>query len=70
MQNIVTQSGSRRGGHGEDGMIELFLFFVLQIAREVDLQRDLSNDHVVGFHSYFEDEDNVYIVLENCSRKV
>lgn len=47
-----------------------FLFFVLQIAREVDLQRDLSNDHVVGFHSYFEDEDNVYIVLENCSRKV
>lgn len=40
-----------------------------KIAREVDLQRDLSNDHVVGFHSYFEDEDNVYIVLENCSRK-
>lgn len=69
MQNIVTQSASRRGVMGK--MVWLnFLFFVLQIAREVDLQRDLSNDHVVGFHSYFEDEDNVYIVLENCSRKV
>lgn len=70
MQNIVTQSASRRGVMGKMVWMNFFLFFVLQIAREVDLQRDLSNDHVVGFHSYFEDEDNVYIVLENCSRKV
>lgn len=51
-------------------LLSNFLFLSLLIAREVDLQRDLSHEHVVGFHSYFEDEDNVYIVLENCSRKV
>ena len=45
-------------------------FPLFQIAREVELHRNLKNPHVVGFHSYFEDEDNVYIVLENCSRKV
>ncbi len=25
---------------------------------------------VVGFHSFFEDDKNVYILLELCSRKV
>jgi serine/threonine protein kinase len=40
-----------------------------KIAREVELHRNLKHKHVVGFHSYFEDEDNVYIVLENCSKK-
>lgn len=42
----------------------------LQIVREVELHRDLKHKHVVEFHSYFEDDENVYIVLENCPRKV
>ena len=41
-----------------------------QIAREVELHKHLNHQNVVGFHSYFEDSDNVYIVLEHCSRKV
>ncbi|KAL3869232.1 hypothetical protein ACJMK2_041940 [Sinanodonta woodiana] len=40
-----------------------------KILREVELQKDLKHKHVVEFHSYFEDEENVYIVLENCNRK-
>ncbi len=44
--------------------------FPLQIVREVELHRNLRHKHVVCFHSYFEDDENVYIVLEVCSRKV
>ncbi|VDH94478.1 polo-like kinase 2 [Mytilus galloprovincialis] len=40
-----------------------------KIVREVELHRDLKHKHVVEFHSYFEDDENVYIVLENCPRK-
>ncbi|ESP01233.1 hypothetical protein LOTGIDRAFT_112005, partial [Lottia gigantea] len=40
-----------------------------KIIREVELQRDLKHRNVVEFHSYFEDDENVYIILENCSRK-
>ena len=45
-------------------------FVLSQILREVELQRDLKHRNVVEFHSYFEDDNNVYIILENCSRKV
>ncbi|KAK7100676.1 serine/threonine-protein kinase PLK1-like [Littorina saxatilis] len=40
-----------------------------KILREVELQQDLKHRNVVEFHSYFEDDSNVYIILENCSRK-
>ncbi|XP_060578225.1 serine/threonine-protein kinase PLK1-like isoform X2 [Ruditapes philippinarum] len=40
-----------------------------KIMREVELQRPLKHRNVVEFHSFFEDEENVYIVLENCNRK-
>ena len=48
----------------------MFEHVLFQIVREVELHRDLKHKHVVEFHSYFEDDENVYIVLENCSRKV
>ncbi|XP_059146035.1 serine/threonine-protein kinase PLK1-like [Physella acuta] len=40
-----------------------------KILREVQLQKNLKHRHVVEFNSYFEDDSNVYIILENCSRK-
>ena len=46
------------------------MFFFFQIAREVELHRNLKHKNVVNFHSYFEDDDNVYIVLEICTKKV
>ena len=40
------------------------------MAQEIDIHRSLSHKHVVGFHGYFEDKDNVYIILELCKRQV
>ncbi|CAD5111847.1 DgyrCDS1111 [Dimorphilus gyrociliatus] len=37
--------------------------------REVELHSSLKHEHVVRFYSCFEDDDNVYIVLEKCSKK-
>jgi hypothetical protein len=42
----------------------------MQIMREIDLHRSLQHPNIVAFYSYFEDNDNMNIVLELCSRKV
>lgn len=52
--------GSRTGG----------ILFVEQIMNEIELHRTLSHKHVVKFSHHFEDQDNIYIFLELCSRKV
>lgn len=41
-----------------------------QITNEIELHRTLSHKHVVKFSHYFEDQENIYIFLELCSRKV
>jgi serine/threonine protein kinase len=41
-----------------------------KIANEVELHSGLSGYYIVRFYGYFEDEENVYILLELCSRKV
>ncbi|KAH8035531.1 hypothetical protein HPB51_006287 [Rhipicephalus microplus] len=40
-----------------------------QILREIDLHRPLVNKHVVRLHDFFGDAENIYIILEYCSRK-
>ncbi|XP_077500566.1 serine/threonine-protein kinase polo isoform X2 [Amblyomma americanum] len=40
-----------------------------KMAQEIQIHRSLDHKHIVGFHSYFEDEKNVYIILELCSRR-
>ncbi|KAK2179855.1 hypothetical protein NP493_469g02030 [Ridgeia piscesae] len=40
-----------------------------KIIREIELHKDLSHTNVVAFHSFFEDDDYVYIILEVCTRK-
>jgi len=40
-----------------------------KISREIELHRSLHHRNVVQFFKHFEDSDNIYIVLENCSRK-
>ena len=42
----------------------------LQMMQEIQIQRDLSHPNVVGFYSYFEDVDHVFVVLELCARRV
>lgn len=34
------------------------------------MHRNLVHPHVVRFYHCFEDDENVYIILENCSKKV
>lgn len=40
-----------------------------KISREIELHRSLRHRNVVQFFKHFEDGDNIYIILENCSRK-
>ena len=46
------------------------LYILPQIIREIELHKNLSHTNVVAFHSFFEDDDYVYIILEVCTRKV
>ena len=40
------------------------------MAQEIDIHRSLSHKHIVGFTGFFEDKDNVYVLLELCRRRV
>uniref|UniRef100_A0A8C9TN58 Serine/threonine-protein kinase PLK n=1 Tax=Scleropages formosus TaxID=113540 RepID=A0A8C9TN58_SCLFO len=40
-----------------------------KIDREIDLHRALHHKHIVHFYHHFEDKDNIYILLEYCSRR-
>lgn len=47
-----------------------YSYFHLKMTMEIDIHRALNHKHIVGFHSFFEDKDNVYIILELCRRRV
>ncbi|EFX85823.1 hypothetical protein DAPPUDRAFT_309099 [Daphnia pulex] len=40
-----------------------------KMAQEISIHRSLVHKHVVGFHSFFEDSNFVFIVLELCKRR-
>lgn len=40
-----------------------------KMSMEIHIHRSLNHRHVVGFHSFFEDKDNVYVLLELCRRR-
>ncbi|KAJ8338672.1 hypothetical protein SKAU_G00354580 [Synaphobranchus kaupii] len=40
-----------------------------KIDREIELHRILHHKHIVHFFHHFEDKDNIYILLEYCSRR-
>ncbi|XP_018416040.1 PREDICTED: serine/threonine-protein kinase PLK2 [Nanorana parkeri] len=40
-----------------------------KIDKEIELHRTLNHRHVVQFYHYFEDNENIYILLEYCSRR-
>uniref|UniRef100_A0A5F8GZD4 Serine/threonine-protein kinase PLK2 n=1 Tax=Monodelphis domestica TaxID=13616 RepID=A0A5F8GZD4_MONDO len=40
-----------------------------KIDKEIELHRILHHRHVVQFYHYFEDKENIYILLEYCSRR-
>ncbi|KAL8603817.1 Serine/threonine-protein kinase plk1 [Nucella lapillus] len=40
-----------------------------KMSQEIAIHRSLSHKHVVHFHTFFEDSNNVYILLELCRRR-
>lgn len=40
-----------------------------KMAQEISIHRSLRHQHVVGFHSFFEDSLNIYIILELCKKR-
>ncbi|XP_038239949.1 inactive serine/threonine-protein kinase PLK5 isoform X2 [Dermochelys coriacea] len=40
-----------------------------KVEREIELHSHLNHRHIVGFHRHFADRDNIYMILEYCSRK-
>ncbi|XP_070591659.1 inactive serine/threonine-protein kinase PLK5-like [Erythrolamprus reginae] len=40
-----------------------------KVQREIELHSQLHHRNVVGFHRHFADQENIYLVLEYCSRK-
>ena len=42
---------------------------LLQLTSEIKIHKSLCNEFVVQFDKYFEDKENVYILLEICQNQ-
>jgi hypothetical protein len=40
------------------------------MTQEIAIHRAVHQQHIVEFYSFFEDDQNVYIILELCRRRV
>ncbi|KAI9225175.1 MAG: Serine/threonine-protein kinase PLK1, partial [Piptocephalis tieghemiana] len=40
-----------------------------KLLSEVDIHRSMRHRHIVRFHAVFEDDENVYMILELCENK-
>lgn len=40
------------------------------MAMEIEIHKSLNHKHIVKFHGFFEDKENIYILLELCRRRV
>lgn len=41
-----------------------------KMTQEIKIHQSLKHKHIVGFYNFFEDQFNIYIVLELCRRRV
>lgn len=41
-----------------------------KMTQEITIHRSLKHKHIVGFHGFFDDAQNVYIILELCRKRV
>ena len=51
-------------------MLSLFFSLIFQLQTEIKIHRTLRHTYVCKFERFFEDNTNVYIVLELCSNNV
>jgi len=40
-----------------------------KMIQEIFIHKSLRNNNIVAFHSFFEDKDFIYVVLELCSKR-
>ncbi|XP_055334358.1 serine/threonine-protein kinase PLK1-like [Paramacrobiotus metropolitanus] len=40
-----------------------------KMSLEIQIHREVHHQHIVGFHTYFEDSDNIYVLLELCRNR-
>lgn len=40
------------------------------MTQEISIHRSVKHNNIVGFHTYFEDKENIYIILEICNKRV
>ena len=40
-----------------------------KLMQEIQIHRQLFSEHVVKFHRFFEDDNNVYILMDLCKNK-
>lgn len=41
-----------------------------KISQEIQIHQSLRHTNIVGFHGFFDDQYNIYIVLELCRKRV
>lgn len=41
-----------------------------KMTQEIQIHKSLNHKNIVKFHSFFDDSNNVYIVLELCKKRV
>ena len=46
------------------------IFFVIKLISEIKIHKSLHHHHIVQFEHVFEDQENVYILLEVCTNQV
>lgn len=50
-------------------MLYLPISFATQLMSEIKIHRSLHHTNIVGFEHFFEDYENVYILLEMCNNQ-
>ena len=51
-------------------MPEYFVAVSFQLKSEIKIHSGLRHSHIVKFEKFFEDNENVYILLEVCTMQV
>lgn len=41
-----------------------------KMTQEIAIHQTLNHRHIVGFHGFFDDSHNIYIILELCRKRV
>lgn len=41
-----------------------------KMTQEIAIHQSLNHRHIVGFHGFFDDSNNIYIILELCRKRV